>query len=187
MKPHYLQTYIITVAFVDIFQEAAKVLAARMRLAYEHSNIAGNFHWERLGRTTVLRFERSVPDDTETLLDLGRELTVETVRKQLAHELHEGQGALPAAQDGNFKQQSEIDEAFNLLTPIIEALNEGGDNVKVEGLTCQYPRLRIALEVVFVDGASCLIGKGKAAVQASNMAAYVGGNLVNVECEELSQ
>lgn len=188
MKPNYLQTYIITVAFVDMFHEAAKVLAARMQLAYQHSNIAGSFHWERLGRTTVLRFERSVPDDTEVIEGAGGRMTVPAAINQLRKELDRAQENLPACrEDDDSTKQMEIDEAFNLLTPIIEALVEGEANVKVEGLPCQYPRLRVTMDVVFVDGATRLLGKDLMASKASDLAAYVRGNLVNVQWEELNQ
>ena len=175
MTPTYNETYVITLAFVDKLLEPATSLANRLQLAYEGGNVAGFFEFKRLGRVTVLEFERQISEDIEVLADMGREMTPDTVVSQLAYELRE---AVDVIADVGY-------DAYSLVTTIADALEAGGDEVKVAGLLCQMPKLRVTVEMAFPDPASRDVKVATMDEAMERLAAKLGGELLSHNMEKL--
>ena len=156
MTPTYNETYVITLAFVDQFFQPADHLASLLQLAYDSGNVAGFFEWQRLGRVTVLEFERQIGEDTEVLAHVGREMTPDTVVRQLAYELREAQEQAGLAQEEGLAESVRKcrNDAYNLVTTIAEKLEAGGEDVKVAGLLCQMPRVIVTIELAYENKAS---------------------------------
>lgn len=187
MSPAYNETYIITLAFIDAFHEPAEVLAERMQLAYDGGNVAGFFQWQRLGRVTLLEFERQISEDTDVLADLGREMTPETVVKQLAYELREAREQPGMAQKEGLPAAASLlrDEAYNLVTKVADKLEAGGLDVKVEGLLCQMPQLRVIVGIAFPNRASRDVNVASMDEAMERLAERLGGTLVSYQSEKL--
>ena len=175
MIPTYNETYVVTLAFVDKLLEPATYLAERLQRAYDSGNVAGFFEWQRLGRVTVLEFERQIGEDTEVLADMGLEMTPETVVRQLAYELRE---AVDVIADVGY-------DAYILVTTIADALEAGGDEVKVAGLLCQMPKLRVTVEMAFPNLASRNVNVATMDEAMESLAEKLGGELLSHNVEKL--
>lgn len=177
MTPTYNETYVITLAFVDKLLEPATSLAERLQQAYDNGrgNVAGFFEWQRLGRVTVLQFERQISEDIEVLADMGREMTPETVVLQLAYELRE---AVNVIADVGY-------DTYTLATTIADALEAGGDEVKVAGLLCQMPKLRVTVEMAFPNLASRNVNVATMDEAMESLAERLGGELLSHNVEKL--
>lgn len=175
MTPTYNESYVITLAFVDKLLEPATSLAERLQQAYDSGNVAGFFEFKRLGRVTVLEFERQISEDIEVLADMGREMTPDTVVSQLAYELRE---AVDVIADVGY-------DAYSLVTTIADALEAGGDEVKVAGLLCQMPKLRVTVEMAFPDQASRDVKVATMDEAMERLAAKLGGELLSHNLEKL--
>ena len=175
MTPTYNETYVITLAFVDKLLEPATSLAERLQQAYDSGNVAGFFEWQRLGRVTVLQFERQIGEDIEVLADMGREMTPDTVVRQLAYELRE---AVDVIADVGY-------DAYSLVTTIADALEAGGDEVKVAGLLCQMPKLRVTVEMAFPNLASRNVNVATMDEAMESLAERLGGELLSHNLEKL--
>ena len=177
MTPTYNETYVITLAFVDKLLEPATSLAERLQQAYDNGrgNVAGFFEWQRLGRVTVLQFERQISEDIEVLADMGREMTPDTVVRQLAYELRE---AVNVIADVGY-------DTYALATTIADALEAGGDEVKVAGLLCQMPKLRVTVEMAFPNLASRNVNVATMDEAMESLAERLGGELLSHNVEKL--
>ena len=175
MTPTYNESYVITLAFVDKLLEPATSLAERLQQACDSGNVAGFFEWQRLGRVTVLQFERQIGEDTEVLADMVREMTPETVVRQLAYELRE---AVDVIADVGY-------DTYTLVTTIADALEAGGDEVKVAGLLCQMPKLRVTVEMAFPNLASRNIDVATMDEAMESLAEKLGGELLSHNLEKL--
>lgn len=187
MTPAYNETYVITLAFVDKLLEPVASLADQLQLVYDSGNVAGFFEWQRLGRVTVLEFERQIGEDTEVLADMGREMTPETVVRQLAYELREAREQPGMAQEEELEQAVQLfrDDAYNLVTTIADALEAGGDEVKVAGLLCQMPKLRVTVEMAFPNLASRNVNVATMDEAMESLAEKLGGELLSHNLEKL--
>ena len=175
MTPTYNETYVITLAFVDKLLEPATSLAERLQPAYDSGNVAGFFEWKRLGRVTVLEFERQISEDIEVLADMGREMTPDTVVRQLAYELRETVNVIA---DVGY-------DTYVLVTTIADALEAGGDEVLVAGLLCQMPKLRVTVEMAFPDLARRDVKVATMDEAMERLAAKLGGELLSHNLEKL--
>lgn len=187
MTPAYNETYVVTLAFVDQFFQPADHLASLLQLAFDSSNVAGFFEWQRLGRVTVLEFERSLGEDTDVLAEAGREMTPETVARQLATELREAQEQAGLAQEEGLAESVLLfrNDAYNLVTKIADKLEAGGEDVKVAGLLCQMPKLLVTVELAFPNLASRNINVASMDEAMERLAEKLGGDLLTHKMEKL--
>lgn len=187
MTPAYNETYVVTLAFVDQFFQPADHLASLLQLAFDSSNVAGFFEWQRLGRVTVLEFERSLGEDTDVLAEAGREMTPETVARQLATELREAQEQAGLAQEEGLAESVLLfrNDAYNLVTKIADKLEAGGEDVKVAGLLCQMPMVRVTIELAYENKASREIAEQVVQIAVKGLAMTMRGEVITHKMEKL--
>ncbi len=187
MTPTYNETYVITLVFVDKLMEPVTSLVKQLQLAYDGGNVAGFFEFKRLGRVTLLEFERQISEDTEVLADMGREMTPDTVVSQLAYELREAREQSGMAQEEGLEQAVRLfrNDAYNLVTTIADALEAGGDEVLVAGLLCQMPKLRVTMEMAFPNLASRNVNVATMDEAMERLAEKLGGELLSHNLEKL--
>ena len=184
--PAFNETYVVSVAFVDTFHQPADQLADLLQMLYDGGNVAGFFEWQRLGRVTVLEFERQIGEDTEVLLDLNREMTPETVAKQIADELTEAQGQPDLAQEEGLGAAELVlrNDAYNLATTIIKKL-VGEEDVSVKGLLCQMPKVRVTFELAYENKASREYAEQVVILAVKGAAQTMRGEIITHKMEKL--